>query len=194
MGPQDMRNQPKGSIARVTVIHYIEFLYMDLNFFRSSVKWTQDTRNQPKCSVHNVASRPLEEALAANTSGLPSEAYLLAEPPPEWLRYMLCHSAGFQYDNFLQRILFIDRYWRRLPKYNTGLIMVFAVVKRDGTTLLYKYDNDISSALYSDCLAAIAKVDLTEFEKLLDDPTRKLCMIPAYKCLSTFLIVSLTSL
>ncbi|KAJ6557592.1 hypothetical protein B0H19DRAFT_1376292 [Mycena capillaripes] len=30
-----------------------------------------------QCSVHNVASRPLEEALAANTSGLPSEAYLL---------------------------------------------------------------------------------------------------------------------
>jgi hypothetical protein len=72
--------------------------------------------------------------------------------------------------------------------------MVFAVVKRDGTTLLYKYDNDISSASYSDRPAAIAKVDPTEFKKLLDDPSRKLCMIPAYKCLLTFPIVSLTSL
>lgn len=70
--------------------------------------------------------------------------------------------------------------------------MVFAVVKRDGTTLLYKYDNDISSASYSD--AAIAKVDPTEFKKLLDDPSRKLCMIPAYECLLTFPVVSLTSL
>ncbi|KAJ7843929.1 hypothetical protein B0H13DRAFT_2412212 [Mycena leptocephala] len=109
---------------------------------------------------------------------LSDSAFEAAEPPPEWLRYMLCHSAGFQYDT-------------TLPESNTGVMMVFAVVKRDGTTLLYKYDNDISSAFYSD---AIAKVDPTEFKKLLDDPSRKLCMIPAYKCRLTFPVVSLTSL
>ncbi|KAJ7435284.1 hypothetical protein FB451DRAFT_1194756 [Mycena latifolia] len=100
---------------------------------------------------------------------LSDSAFEAAEPPPEWLRYMLCNSAGF-------------RYWRRHPECNTEVIMVFAVIKRDGTTLLYKYDNDISASC-SDRPAAIAKVDPTEFKKLLDDPSRKLCMIPAYKCL-----------
>ncbi|KAF8152846.1 hypothetical protein K438DRAFT_2078958 [Mycena galopus ATCC 62051] len=110
-----------------------------------------------------------------------------AEPPPEWLRYMLCHSAGFQYTNFSKVLATSSRVQDR------G-IMMFVVIKCNGTTLLYKYNNNISSALCSNCPAAIAKVDLTEFKKLLDDPSWKLCMIPAYKCLLPLPIISFMSL
>ncbi|KAJ7648473.1 hypothetical protein B0H17DRAFT_1148024 [Mycena rosella] len=87
---------------------------------------------------------------------LSDSAFEAAEPPPEWIRYMLRHSQGF---------------------YMVG--EMFSVVKRDGTLVpLFKYDSTVSGASFYDRPAALAKVDSTEFKKLLDNPSRRLYIVP----------------
>ncbi|KAJ7127618.1 hypothetical protein C8R44DRAFT_873447 [Mycena epipterygia] len=95
--------------------------------------------------------------------------FAAAEPPNQWLRHMRLHHYGF---------LPIDKFEDTLE--------VFGVVKRDGTQVpLYEYNHPDSEwngifapAKFDSLLEEMAKTDATEFKKFLDDPSRKLCVIP----------------
>ncbi|KAJ7856519.1 hypothetical protein B0H14DRAFT_2752943 [Mycena olivaceomarginata] len=92
--------------------------------------------------------------------GLSDIAFEAAEPPREWLHYMLVHYDGF---------VFVgpDR-------------QGFGVEKRDGTRVpLYRYYVRIwiGPRTHDESLSKLAKIDTAEFKKLLDDPKRKVCMV-----------------
>ncbi|KAJ6541448.1 hypothetical protein B0H19DRAFT_1268447 [Mycena capillaripes] len=82
-----------------------------------------------------------------------------AEPPKEWLRYMRLIPNGFHCI--------------------TSITETFGVSKRDGKRVpLYRYDKDVCDVSFDSRLEALAKIDTTEFKKLLDDPSRKVYLIP----------------
>ncbi|KAJ7862239.1 hypothetical protein B0H14DRAFT_3134298 [Mycena olivaceomarginata] len=92
--------------------------------------------------------------------GLSDIAFEAAEPPREWLHYMLVH-----YDSFV--FVGPDR-------------QGFGVEKRDGTQVpLYRYYVRIwiGPRTHDESLSKLAKIDTAEFKKLLDDPKRKVCMV-----------------
>jgi hypothetical protein len=65
---------------------------------------------------------------------------------------------------------------------------VFGLKKRDGTRVpLYKFDQCTNQIAFDSRLPELAKIDTTEFKKLLDDPSRKVCMVPGYDRLSVLL-------
>jgi hypothetical protein len=130
---------------------------------------------------------------------LSDTAFESAEPPPEWVDYMSQHSKGFDYNNdFWQPtwrgFQFFDRYRRHRPAefdFSKIVTEVFAVEKRDGTRVeQFKYDQHASH--FGLHFEAITKVDPTEFKKFLDDPSRRLCMVPACECPSSFYTFFLT--
>ncbi|KAJ7920183.1 hypothetical protein B0H13DRAFT_2425645 [Mycena leptocephala] len=87
---------------------------------------------------------------------LSDAAFTAAEPPPEWLQNMRRHAAGFLYvaDGLAPEVLGIE--------------------KRDGTHVpLYKFDQRTNQIAFDSRLPELAKIDTTEFKKLLDDPSRK---------------------
>ncbi|KAJ7784330.1 hypothetical protein B0H16DRAFT_1492099 [Mycena metata] len=85
-----------------------------------------------------------------------------AKPSERWLRYMRIRPEGFEFQG-----------------YNGVVSYVFGVVKRNGKRVpLYGYDVDVFCVSFDSRIKALAKVDPTEFKKLLDDPGRKLCMVP----------------
>jgi hypothetical protein len=101
---------------------------------------------------------------------LSDAAFTAAEPPPEWMQNMRRHAAGF--------VFVAD-----------GLALeVFGIQKRDGTHVpLYKFDQRTNRIAFDSRLPELAKIDTTEFKKLLDDPSRKVCMVPGYDRLSVLL-------
>jgi hypothetical protein len=65
---------------------------------------------------------------------------------------------------------------------------VFGVENRDGTRVpLYKFNQCTNQIAFDSRLPELAKIDTTEFKKLLDDPSRKMCMVPGYDRLSILL-------
>ncbi|KAJ7120237.1 hypothetical protein C8R44DRAFT_853515 [Mycena epipterygia] len=108
---------------------------------------------------------------------LSDAAFEAAEPPSEWIRYMRLQPEGFGPGYGRRRLASFD--------FDNMDAEVFGVAKRDGTRVqLFKYDKNVSGASFDNRPAEIAKVDTTEFKKLLDDPSRRLCMVPVYEWLS----------
>jgi hypothetical protein len=105
---------------------------------------------------------------------LSDAAFEAAEAPKDWLRYMRLNCNGFQYV--------------------TGITSaVFGVAKGDGRQApLYKYDKHVYEVAFDWRLEALAKVDTTEFKKLLDDPSRKVCLVPRCEHFSIIAVFSLT--
>ncbi|KAF7337094.1 hypothetical protein MVEN_02146700 [Mycena venus] len=90
---------------------------------------------------------------------LSDTAFDAAKPPKEWLHYMRHHPGGFIYVDGIES-------------------EVFGVAKRDGSQVqLYEYDKRVSQVPFDFRLKEMAKINTTEFKKLLDDSTRRVCMI-----------------